>query len=283
MLRNLQIFSALVAAPLLALALSTASADTLRVGNTVYDDVYVLETDTLFYVSVPSDGSVLSIRKAENQTFELARSDDAERGQLYANWKAARKMRAPAPDFEIQAILKSAATKRSAPRGDLDQELNVPLKDVAEDGHPILRLKGVRMEDDPDLQAAINDNINRMRGISPGANEPVPYASASPRTGRLAFAGGGAAGAGGGRAGAVGGFGGGGQGGGGQGGGGQGGGGQGGGGQNGGGGGFQNISDLFGTIDDLSVGEFPNPFAQFGGGGQGGGGFGGGGGGLGGP
>ncbi|MCH7910085.1 MAG: hypothetical protein IIB38_10760, partial [Candidatus Hydrogenedentes bacterium] len=41
---------------------------------------------------------------------------------------------------------------------------------------------------------------------------------------------------------------------------------------------FSNISQLFGTIDDLSVGEFPNPFST----GAGAGGFGGGGGGIGG-
>ena len=66
------------------------------------------------------------------------------------------------------------------------------------------------------------------------------------------------------------------------GGGGQGGGGQGGGGQGGGGGstGFTNISELFDSVSDEEVGEYPNPFDQgIGGGGGGGGGFGGGGGG----
>lgn len=110
-------------------------------------------------------------------------------------------------------------------------------------------------------------------GVQAGAG-----AGGGPGGGGGGLGGGGGGGAGGGGGGLGGGGGGGGLGGGGGGGGGLGGGG-GGGGQGGQGAGFTNISELFDTIADTDVGEFPNPFSQIGGGGAGG--LGGGGGGFG--
>ncbi len=259
-------YSTLMAIPVALFFVGPATADTLRVGETQYDDVYVLESDSLFYVSLPDVGRVLSIRKDSGQRIELTLSKDEERRQLYQKWKANRepdtasflpKVGADDRPADLRPLVRGARVK---------QGLYERVTEYSDDDVPILRLKGEPRPKDPDLQASIRNNIARMRGsLTKDSKYPLRGRPFGPASGRAFGRGGGGGFGGGGLGGGAGGGGfGGGAGGGGAGG--AGGGGVGGGGAGGGAGGgfgggggamFSNISQLFGTIDDASVGESP--------------------------
>ena len=98
-----------------------ATADTLRVGETQYEDVYVLESDSLFYVSLPDDGRVLSIRKDNGQVIEVALSKEEERRQLYRRWKAKREANTASLFPKVGADDRSADLRRLARRSRLKQ------------------------------------------------------------------------------------------------------------------------------------------------------------------
>ena len=275
MLRNLRSRSLFFTAPLVALFACTAPADTLRVGDVYYRDVYVLETDSLLYVSLPQDGKVLSIRKDRGETIEFTPSNDQERARLYQEWKAMRKSLMPSPPVSEYANTRAADFNLIARRDEVPQGPNDRVTEYSEEGVPILRLKGEYNPKDPRLQASILTNILRSRGggYSSGPIAGGTFAGGGGGGGGGGFAGGGFGGGGGGGFGGGGGggaFGGGGGGGafggggGGVGGAAGGGGGIGGGGAGGGGGGavFNNISQLFGTIDDALVGESPSQFSR---------------------
>lgn len=246
-----------------------ATADSLRVGETQYKNVYVLESDSLFYVSLPDDGRVLSIRKDNGQEIEVALSKDDERQQLYQRWKAKRASDSVSVLPKVGAEDRSADLLRIVSRSKVRLGPYGRVMEYSDKGVPILRLKGEYRPKNSGLQASIRNNIARMRGGLPEATKnPLggyPRGSASGQAFARGRGGGGGlgGGAGGGGLGGGAGAGGGGAGGGGAGGGGAGGGGAGGGGAGGGGAGagggamFSNISQLFGTIDDASVGESP--------------------------
>ena len=273
MQRNLRTGSILFVAPLVTLFACTAPADTLRVGDAYYRDVYVLETDSLLYVSLPKDGRVLSIRKDSGETIEFTPSSDQERARLHQEWKAMRKSLMPSPRVYEYANTRAADFNLIARRDAVRQGPNDRVTEYSEEGVPILRLKGEHSPKDPELQASIQSNILRLRGgRSRGAGNS--FGSPAGGTAGRAFSSHGVGGGGGGFGGGGGGFGGGGGGIGGGGGGIGGGGGGiggGGGGIGGGGGGiggagggaiFTNISQLFGTIDDALVGEPPSQFSR---------------------
>lgn len=247
-----------------------ATADSLRVGEKQYKNVYVLESDSLFYVSLPDDGRVLSIRKDNGQEIEVALSKDDERQQLYQRWKAKRASDSVSVLPKVGAEDRSADLLRIVSRSKVRLGPYDRVMEYSDKGVPILRLKGEYRPKNSNLQASIRNNIARMRGGIPEAtkNPPGVYPRGSApgqtfargRGGGGGFGGGGAGGGGLGGGTGGGGFGGGAGGGGfGGGAGGGGAGGVGGGGAGGAGGGavFSNIYDLFSTIDDASVGESP--------------------------
>jgi hypothetical protein len=64
-----------------------ASADAIKVGDKVLENVYVTEGATIYYVSVPDDGSVLNVAKSEVDPKSVVITQDREaRKALYAAW-----------------------------------------------------------------------------------------------------------------------------------------------------------------------------------------------------
>ena len=210
--------ASLVLAVLLGLVSTGSIADSIELGGTRLEDVYIRESATLYYVCLPDDGRVLNIRKTDVAPGSVQITEDFEtRHAIFARWKAHRVKYAEIPEDRMpkRFDLVTDSTKDGVQRSGPSESF------LAGRTMPILRGKGVRRHD-PELAARIQSNLARKRGGT------ASFVGSGPATG-TASGGGGGGGAGGG---------------------------------GGGGGFFSNISDLFDTIDDAEVGEFPNPFSR---------------------
>lgn len=245
-----------------ALTAVSAAADSVRIGDSHYDNVYVLDGESMYYVLLPGTGDILNVSKDNPDAHVEISANEAQRRSLYAQYKATRQANREA-DAEI------APVPLEEYRGKLPN--NVDLADSGDDfversiaytssGVPVLTLKG-DYQPSPELRARILANRTQPRTARTHVVAP-PHRSTPAARAQGGFQGGGRAqggfqsgggGAGGFGAGGGGGFGGGGGGGGAR---------AGGGGGGGGGAGFTNISELFTTIDDTLVGETPNIIAQ---------------------
>ncbi len=64
-----------------------ASADSIKVGDKVYEDVYISEGGNGYYVSIPSDGSIVNVSKSEVDEKDISFTQDREaRKALYKEW-----------------------------------------------------------------------------------------------------------------------------------------------------------------------------------------------------
>jgi uncharacterized membrane protein YgcG len=80
----------ILAISLIAWALM-GSADSIKVGDTTYSDVYITEGANMYYVSFPQDGAVLNVSKSEVDAGSVTITADKDlRGALYKKWLAAR-------------------------------------------------------------------------------------------------------------------------------------------------------------------------------------------------
>jgi len=98
----------------LAIALS-ASADSIKVGDTLYENVYVAEGGSNYYVSIPEDGRVLNVPKSDVDPASVIKTaDQAQRAALLEKWKetsrgrntpASQSQPAVAPEMSGKPIL----------------------------------------------------------------------------------------------------------------------------------------------------------------------------------
>ena len=64
-----------------------AYADTIKVGDKVYEDVYISEGANGYYVSIPSEGSIVNVAKSEVDEKDVSFTQDREaRKALYKEW-----------------------------------------------------------------------------------------------------------------------------------------------------------------------------------------------------
>lgn len=236
----------IAALALSTLVLSPSQADSIRVGDESYDDVYVLESDSLVYVLLPESGKTLSFVKDPSLEISLS-PNDAERDALKARYQSTRDVARSrsAARFEIETYADAPLDGRNRTqdwevRDEFTTRAAHASLSYSDRGVPVLRLKGDAKAGPPAMIARTTGGNAGFAGRAGGG--PAALAQGGGRAG-----GGGAVGGagGGGRAGGGGGRGG-----------------AGGGGRGGGVAGFTNISELFGTIDDRSVGETPNAIVQ---------------------
>lgn len=77
----------IVAGAALTIALS-ATADSIKVGDTLYENVYVAEGGSNYYVSIPEDGRVLNVPKSEVDPSTVVKTQDqVQRAALLEKWK----------------------------------------------------------------------------------------------------------------------------------------------------------------------------------------------------
>jgi hypothetical protein len=255
----------LLAVALLGCAVA-ASADTIVVDGKTLEDVYVRQSDAVYYVQIPADGKVISVQKSAGVKVTLS-TDNAQRDALLREWKTRNAANKSAPET---ASVPDALP--DAPRVETDMSTANVRSRAAENGEKVghVRLKNVPLRvalkaiaRSKGLDYEVRDGhifVSTPQRIRHEAAEPLDtrtYALGSvgsetlPKVvvsnpGGAANAGGmyggysGANGYGGGmRGGGMGGYGGG------------------YGGMNGGGMQISNISQLFSTIDDRRVGETP--------------------------
>jgi len=63
-----------------------AAADTITVGDTTYTDVYIGQGSTMYYVSIPEDGTVLNVPIKEASGVEIT-EDQEVRSVLFREWQ----------------------------------------------------------------------------------------------------------------------------------------------------------------------------------------------------
>lgn len=254
-------FTIIVSMSVLFLSVDSAQADSITIEGTTYEDVYVTESSSLYYVRIPSTGTIINAAKSKVGPAGLIYTEDeAAREALLGEWKAAQSQDSSLISARASALIAARTNlglgSGTSVAGDSSTENEVPVL-IRNGGTPRDLERQARIDYMRLQRAAEAESSNMPLYYHPGAPSSQSGGASTKAVG--GFGGGG--------------FGGGGRGGGGFGGGGRGGGGGfGGGGRGGGGGGtFSNISQLFATISDLQVGEFPNPIALLGGGGFGGG------------
>jgi hypothetical protein len=81
-----------VFAALLLAAARFASADSIKIGEQVYEGVYVSEGSASYYVSVPADGTVMNVAKSDVDPKSVKLTEDREaRKAIYNSWVDKRK------------------------------------------------------------------------------------------------------------------------------------------------------------------------------------------------
>ncbi len=106
---------------LLAVTAAVAGqADTLIVDGTTYRDVYVRQSESLFYVQLPDSGTVLTVPKTNVAPGSLSLSaEPAEREALLARWKEANAKRhgetAPSAPARALSPIQSTFTQQPGP------------------------------------------------------------------------------------------------------------------------------------------------------------------------
>jgi hypothetical protein len=91
-----------------------ASADSIKVGDKVYEGVYVSEGVNCYYVSIPEDGTVLNAPKSEVDAKDVSVTQDREvRKELYSRWlEKRRELRGEQPSEDID---QTTTTEETAP------------------------------------------------------------------------------------------------------------------------------------------------------------------------
>jgi hypothetical protein len=91
-----------------------ASADSIKVGDKVYEGVYVSEGANCYYVSIPEDGTVLNAPKSEVDAKNVSVTQDREvRKELYSRWlEKRRELRGEQPSEDMD---QTTTTEETAP------------------------------------------------------------------------------------------------------------------------------------------------------------------------
>ncbi len=212
-----------------------AAADSIAVGDTRYEDAYITEGASLYYVSLADTGTTITIAKDDPALGPVEiTADESEREIILARYKEVRS-RLATPDEPGTA---ANVTRTNFVESSIDSStfrMSSATVRAESSATPLLVLRGNAVSR-PSVPAPSRQSGPQLNGggSQGGFNSGGTMQSAGRRSGG---AGGGRAGGGGGRGAGR------------------------GGGQTGTGAGFTNISELFSTIDDADVGEAPNPIA----------------------
>lgn len=135
--------------PACIIAATAAAADTITIDGVRYDDVYVSDTRTHYYVCFPNTGERFSIPKSDVPESDVVLTSNPDvRDQLYLQWKEARDQVS-----EVQAAAEAQTTNEDHERGShtpasstIESEEEIPLSVVAEpaesgDGQGLLELE----------------------------------------------------------------------------------------------------------------------------------------------
>lgn len=233
--------------PLTIAITSLAQADSITLAGTRHHDVYISESASLYYISDPDTGVTTSIPKDDPALGLIDISDDDMRAELLARY---RETRARLRLLEID--LPRSSPFRSTP---LTFDSTVSAREPADDAvsaarshgsTPLFVLRGEPRASSPATYTRAPVRTNQFAsagGRSIGGGErrggqfgegPVTSGAGRGSTGGISGRSGGVAGGRGGNPGSA-------------------------GGQR---TGFSNISELFATVDDASVGESPNPITR---------------------
>ena len=88
-LKHWHVGLAIVAAAWLGLGIGTATADTITVGETTYEDVLVLSSDSSYYILLPDEGKTLSLpRESVDESQVQLTEDQALREELKRRYDA---------------------------------------------------------------------------------------------------------------------------------------------------------------------------------------------------
>lgn len=210
-----------------ALAVSFASADSLVLNGEQIDNVYIVESSRAVYVCNPADGTARSLAKSDPSLGNITiSSDGVAREALRAEYEARKLQR----EQEESSSTPQSSAANIEIRFEQGSPSPAPTR-IPSSTTPVLRLKGEPGSASriglPDLPAVASQNAS-------GGGMATRAGGRANAGATMAAAGGGARGGGGG-------------------------------GRGGGSGGqgtsfgFRNISDLFDSADDGSVGETPNP------------------------
>lgn len=98
----------------------TASSDSIRVGDVSYENVYVVKGRSMYYVSIPEDGTVLNVDASEVDPAAVKITENkAARQQLFEAWSKKNRERlnlAPPVSAEINDIPQTSAPTASEPK-----------------------------------------------------------------------------------------------------------------------------------------------------------------------
>lgn len=89
---------------------ATTWGDSIKIGDTLYENVYVAEGASHYYVSIPADGRVLNVPKAEVDKSTVSKTvDQAARAEIYRQWEKKARGRntpvKPAPPTSDKPLL----------------------------------------------------------------------------------------------------------------------------------------------------------------------------------
>lgn len=230
--------SLFIACGALFLVATRVQGDSIAIGQTLHEDVYISESSTFYYVSLPDAGTTFSVPKDDPAVGEPKITSDPDiREEIYERYKEAR-ARLRVPDQAITVPWLGADTRMESTLSESDVGEMRSRSQAAARSTPLLELRGPPRPYVVAVPAGsrapgpgVGSNAGRAGTPSFGAGT----GSAGNRIGGGARGSGGAAGGGAGGGGA--------------------------GRQNTARAGFSNISELFDTIDDAEVGETPNPIA----------------------
>ena len=128
---------------LMVLSVLPATADTITFAGTTYEDVYVRETDALYYVQFPETGEVRTVLRSNVNPDSVRLSGESERKALLRTWR------------EAAATAREArygAAAASEPRSRFDRGDAAPAADrTASPGPPVRQITN-RTSDDAVVQ-----------------------------------------------------------------------------------------------------------------------------------
>jgi len=95
-----------------------AGADAIKVGDTAYDDVYVVKGSNMYYVSLPEDGTILNVDAADVDPATVRYTEDRDARQaIFDRWsqKNAERLNLAPPAEEQPIALEQV--KKEEPKG----------------------------------------------------------------------------------------------------------------------------------------------------------------------
>lgn len=104
-----------VCLPVFLVFMVPAWPDSITLNGQRYEDVYIREGHSLYYVLVPGEGRILNVRKADVTPADISLStDEAARHAIYEQWKATH-VPAPTNSSQLNAKIGGEPAPRPAP------------------------------------------------------------------------------------------------------------------------------------------------------------------------